>query len=98
MPFARTLLAQFLFGVSFGYVEAAVVVYLRTVLDPVRHASFRTESDDGVFPLLSVEQLQSAGPQFARLLTAEAFRELATLFMLAAAGLAIAGNFRQWLA
>jgi hypothetical protein len=98
MRLARTFLALFLFGASFGYVEAAVVVYLRAVLEPVRHANFQPETDNGVFPLLTVEQLQTAGPQYAHTLTVEAFRELATLIMLAAAGLAIAGNLRQWLA
>jgi hypothetical protein len=35
MPFRRALLALTLFGVSFGYVEAAVVVYLRSIYDPL---------------------------------------------------------------
>jgi hypothetical protein len=98
MRLAQTFLVLFLFGASFGYVEAAVVVYLRAFLEPVRQASFQRETDDGVFPLLTADQIQSAGPRYVRILTVEAFRELATLVMLAAVGLAIAANFRQWFA
>ena len=38
----RAVAALFLFGISFGYVEAAVVVYLRAIYDPTntRAAAF----------------------------------------------------------
>ena len=37
MRFMRRIIAAlFLFGISFGYVEAAVVVYLRAIYDPLR--------------------------------------------------------------
>jgi hypothetical protein len=98
MRIASTYLALVLFGVSFAYVEAAVVVYLRAVLEPVRHTMLHQEDDDGTFPLLTMQQLREAGPQYAHCLTTEAARELATLVMLASAGLAVARNFRQWLA
>lgn len=98
MRLKRTLLALLLFGIAFGYVEAAVVVYLRTIFVPVRDEAFRTVSHTDLFPLLTVEHLQAAGPEHARLLGTELGRELATIIMLAAMGLAIAGNFRQWLA
>ncbi len=98
MRFTRPFLALLLFGTSFGYVEAAVVVYLRAVLAPVRQAAFRAEQDDGVFPLLTTEQIEKAGPDYVRALEAEAGREAATLIMLAAAGLTVAVNFRTWLA
>jgi hypothetical protein len=98
MRLTRPYLALLLFGIAFGYVEAAVVVYLRAVLEPVRHASFRPEEDDGVFPLLTTKQIEEAGPDYVRALDVEAGREAATLFMLAAAGLAVACNFRTWLA
>ena len=32
----RAVAALILFGISFGYVEAAVVVYLRAIYDPIR--------------------------------------------------------------
>ncbi len=98
MRLTRTLLALILFGIAFGCVEAAVVVYLRTIFVPIRQETFRTVTHNDLFPLLTVEHLQAAGPEYARLLGTELGRELATIVMLAAAGLAIAGNFRQWLA
>ena len=32
----RIVAALLLFGISFGYLEAAVVVYLRAIYDPIR--------------------------------------------------------------
>lgn len=93
-----TFLALILFGIAFGYVEAAVVVYLRTIFVPIRQETFRAVAHNDLFPLLTVEHLTAAGPEYSRLLGIELAREVATMVMLAAAGLAIAGNFRQWLA
>ncbi len=98
MRLKRTLLALILFGIAFGYVEAAVVVYLRTIFVPIRQEAFRAVTHNDLFPLLTVEHLQAAGPEYGGLLGIELGRELATIVMLAATGLAIAGNFRQWLA
>ena len=98
MRFTRTFLALLLFGAAFGYVEAAVVAYLRAVLTPVRQADFRPEDDNGVFPLLTTKQIDKAGPEYVHALEIEAGREAATLVMLAGAGLAVAANFRTWLA
>ena len=98
MRLKRTLVALILFGIAFGYVEAAVVVYLRTIFVPIRQEAFRAVNHNDLFPLLTVEHLQAAGPKYAGLLGIELGRELATILMLAAAGLAIADNFRQWLA
>jgi hypothetical protein len=94
----RLLSGFVLFGVSFGYVEAAVVVYLRAVVDPIRHEAHGEDPPDEVFPLLTVDQLKQAGPAHFHMLLVELGRELATLVMLAAAGLIGARNFRQWLA
>ena len=98
MRLKRTFLALILFGIAFGYVEAAVVVYLRTIFVPIRQETFHAVAHNDLFPLLTVEHLQAAGPEYARLLETELGREVATIVMLAAAGLAVAGNFRQWLA
>jgi hypothetical protein len=83
-----------LFGMSFGFVEAAVVVDLRTVLDPIAQPTARTTSG-GVFPLLTIEQLDHANPRAARLMRIEICREAATLLMLAGIGLAAGRNFVQ---
>jgi hypothetical protein len=100
MTLRRELTALVLFGVAFGYVEAAVVVYLRTIGEPIfRHAQPNRTSDD-VFPLPRMEDWQHAGQAGVcrRLLITELGREFATLVMLAAIGLAHARNFRQWFA
>lgn len=88
----RVLAALLLFGVSFGFVEAAVVVYLRPLYQPLhgRHP-------DALFPLATLEQLK-ARPEYLRWLYTELAREGATLLMLAAVALAGARSFRQWFA
>lgn len=98
MRLTRVLAALVLFGVAFAYVEAAVVVYLRVHYDPIRQDAFGEQPGGELFPMLQLEHLQEAGTQYTHMLWTELGREFATLVMLAAAGLAIAGNFRQWLA
>jgi hypothetical protein len=91
-------LALFFFGVAFGYVEAAVVVYLRALYEPL-HLQFYPDAPHGdLFPLITLAQLASAGTQPSRWLAAELAREGATLVMLAAVALVMARNFRQWFA
>jgi len=98
MKLRRTLLAIALLGIAFGYVEAAVVVYLRTICEPVRRDVFSQEHHDAVFPLLQLKHLDEAGPEYTRALWTEAGRELATMTILAAIALLVARNFQQWLA
>ncbi len=95
---ARVLIALLLFGVSFGYVEACVVVYLRVVYEPLHERIHPDRPKADLFPLLRVEQLESAGPPYLRLLLTELVREGATLVMLAAVALSVARNRREWLA
>lgn len=98
MPWRRAVLSIVLFGISFGYVEAAVVVYLRHIYDPIRQEIHPDKPAGELFPLITTEQLKNKGPQHERLLLTEVCREFATLVMLAAAALAVSNNFRQWLA
>jgi hypothetical protein len=88
----RTFAALLLFGISFGYLEAAVVVYLRAIYDPIRNLHGE------LFPLISPQQLEAAGPENARRLAIEIGREAATIIMLAAFGLAAGRNFNQRMA
>ncbi|MGO8818124.1 MAG: hypothetical protein ACLQVG_26060 [Terriglobia bacterium] len=92
----RPIIATLLFGISFGYVEAAVVTYLRPQFEAVR-ATFAPPSRD-LFPLLSPEQVRAAGPDMVRLVVTEIAREAATLVMLGAVAAVAGGNFRQWFA
>jgi hypothetical protein len=86
-----------LFGVAFGFVEAAVVVYLRTIYEPVRR-QLRPEQPAGeLFPLIAKDQIPSMPPEARRLPAVEAAREAATMVMLAAVALVVTGDRRLWL-
>src|SRR5262249_53496180 len=86
-----------LFGISFGYVEAAVVVYLRTIYDPIRQQVRPDGSPGDLFPLITAEQLRAAAPDKTWLLGVEVVREAGTLIMLAAVALVAAGGLKWWL-
>lgn len=96
--FGRIVIGLLLFGISFGYVEAAVVVYLRTIYDPIREQISPTRSPGDLFPLIRLEQLQAAGPHHMHRLRTELGRELATLMLLGGAAVLAARNFREWMA
>lgn len=84
----RAAIAIVLFGVSFGYVEAAVVVYLRDLSQPALERIQPGRSPADLFPLLSIEDLK-ANPPLYKTLEIELGREAATLVMIAALALAI---------
>jgi hypothetical protein len=86
-----------LFGVSFGYVEAAVVVYLRAIYEPLRPQVSSKEVAADLFPLMTYEQLRAKAPERVRLVDAEVAREAATMLMLSGVALVAAGNWRLWL-
>jgi hypothetical protein len=100
MGFRRELSALLLFGVAFGYVEAAVVVYLRTIDEPARRHARPERSADDVFPLSQLSDWRQSGlePVCRPLVVTELAREFATLVMLVAVALAHARNVRQWFA
>ena len=87
--------ALLLFGISFGYLEAAVVVYLRAIYDPIRHSLHPDRPAGELFPLISPQELAAAGPENPRRLLIEIGREASTIAMLAAFGLAAGRNFNQ---
>jgi hypothetical protein len=94
----RTIFGLFVFGISFGYVEAAVVIYLRALYEPLRQRLTPGRPAGELFPLLDRDRLRTEAPEAARLLTVEVIREAATMVMLAtAAMLVIAGERRLWL-
>lgn len=98
MKLARELAALVLFGISFGYVEASIVVYLGTLYGPLREKAYGAEYRDEVLPPLTMRHLEEAGPEHVRNLQIEVGREFMTLVMLATAGLAIGRNLPQWMA
>jgi hypothetical protein len=94
----RVLAALLLFGVSFGYVEAAVVVYLRALYEPIHQRLHPDRAPDDLFPVIRLDQLRAEGPEHMHRLAVELAREAMTLLLLAAVALAAARNFRQWFA
>jgi hypothetical protein len=85
-----------LFGVAFGYLEAAVVSYLRVLHESARQHFHPGRQPDDLFPLLTLDQVRAAGE--SKTLAIEIGREAATMLMLAAVALAVARNFGQWTA
>jgi hypothetical protein len=96
-PWKRIAAGLILFGISFGYVEAAVVVYLRTISDPIRRKFRPTQPAGELFPLTTTDQLRGAAPETFRLLGVEIAREAATLIMLASVAWIATGGRALWL-
>ena len=94
----RRVFAILLFGVAFGYLEAAVVSYLRALHEPVRQRYYPGRPPAELFPLLTLDQTRSAAPEQIRVIAVEVGREAATLVMLAALALGISENAGQWAA
>jgi len=97
-PFRRVMIALLLFGVAFGYLEGAVVTYLRALHEPARLRYYPDRAASEMFPMLTLDQLRTAAPAQEQTLYAEIGREAATIVMLAAIALAVARNGRQWAA
>jgi hypothetical protein len=94
----RSVAALFLFGISFGYVEAAVVVYLRAIYNPIRARLHPERGPNDLFPLITQSELANTGPENSRRLVIEIGREAATMVMLGSVALAVAGNLHEWMA
>jgi hypothetical protein len=94
----RVVFALLLFGTAFGYLEAAVVAYLRALHEPARQQFYPGRPPAELFPLLTLEQLHAAGSGQTQALVIEIGREAATIVMLAAIALAVARNRGEWAA
>src|SRR6185295_16290823 len=93
----RMAMGLFLFGISFGYVEAAVVVYIRTIYEPIRLQVHSKQAAADLFPMMTLEQLRATAPETVRLVGVEVVREIATLLMISGVALAAAGGWKLWL-
>ena len=93
----RIVVGLFLFGISFGYVEAAVVIYLRALYEPLRQRLTPGRAPGDLFPLLDRGRMVAEAPETGRLLTVEVIREAATILMLAAAAMLVTGDRGLWL-
>lgn len=75
-------------AVAFGYVEAAVVEYLRAIYSPLAQGGFQ-------FPLATLEGLAAMGQEHTRRFVIELGREAATLVMLATVAAAASAHRRE---
>lgn len=92
------MIALLVFGTAFGYLEAAVVTYLRALHEPVVLRFYPGRAPGDLFPLVTLDQVRAAAPVQMKTLAVEIGRELATIGMLAAVALAVARNAGQWAA
>lgn len=87
----QVLIAIVLFGIAFGYVEAAVVVYLRELSQPALERADPAREPNDLFPTLTPSEIEEY-PSLLHTLEIEIGREAATLLMLAAMAIAVAKN------
>jgi len=93
----RIVIGLLLFGISFGYVEAAVVIYLRALYEPLRQRLTPGRAPGDLFPLVNREKMVAEAPETALLLNVEVIREAATIVMLAAAAMLVTSERSLWL-
>jgi len=98
LPLRRTILGVLLFSAAFGYLEAAVVSYLRDLHEPARQRFYPGRPPGDLFPLLTLEQVRQSGAVQPKTLAIEIGREASTLLMLAGVALIAAQNAGQWAA
>ncbi len=96
LSWKRRVIAILLFSVAFGYLEAAVVSYLRVLHEPARQRFHPGRPAGELFPLLTMEQARETRQMGT--LAIEIGREAATLIMLAAVAMAVSANAGQWFA
>jgi hypothetical protein len=89
---AWVLAGLYLFGIGFGFVEAAVVVDLRAILGPVVVRTVGSFSEER-FPMIPLDRVASADPATARVMRIEVLREAATMILLAGVGMAAGRSF-----
>ena len=87
-----------LFAVAFGYLEAAIVIYLRSIYQPIRAEVYPDQPPDELFPVITFDQLTRSGTEYTRLLYIELGRELSTLVMLVTVAWGACRSRREWVA
>ncbi len=92
------LMAAVLFATAFGYVEAAVVVYLRVVYQPIHQGLHPNNAPHDLLPAVTLHQLRARGWEMERQLYVELGRELATLVMLTSVAWGMCRSRREWFA
>jgi hypothetical protein len=93
---SRILVILVLFGVVVGYVEAATVVYIRIMYEPMHRRVFPDRAPDDLFPAFSFEQWAREAPAYVQSPVMEVVREIGTVLGLALVGLLVAPTLRRW--
>lgn len=97
-PMSRLLVILVLFGVVLGYCEAATVVYIRIMYEPMHKRVFPDRAPDDLFPAFSFEQWAHEAPAYAQSPVLEVAREIGTVLGLVLVALAVSPTFRLWTA
>ena len=92
------VIALVLFAVAFGYLEAAIVIYLRSIYQPIRAELHPDHPSESLFPVIRLDELKQRGREHERKLYIELGRELSTLVMLAAVAWGACRSRREWFA
>ena len=92
------VIALVLFAVAFAYLEAAIVIYLRTIYQPIRAEVYPDQPPEALFPVITLNELSGRGAEVERLLYIELGRELSTLVMLATVAWVACRSRREWIA
>jgi hypothetical protein len=90
--FFRIVAAVIVFGVAFGFVEAAVVIDIRAIYEPIHRSLHPSVPPGELFPLLTVDDLRRGPEGSTQLLAIEVAREAATMALLAGFALGVGGG------
>jgi hypothetical protein len=93
----RRLVILTLFAIAFGYIEAAAVVYIRAVYEPIHQRVFPGRDRDDLFPLFTLEQWAQEGPATTTP-PMEMAREVGTIVIVALVAWGVSHNAAQWFA
>jgi hypothetical protein len=94
----RRLLLLVLFGVAFGYAEAATVVYIRVMYEPIHQRLFPDRAANDLFPFLSLERWSHEAPSYTQGPALEVGRELCTILLVALMAWAVSRSTGRWFA
>jgi hypothetical protein len=96
--FRRTVSVLVLFGIVFGYVEAAAVTYVRVGYQPIHQRLHPDTAPDDLFPLITLDQWAHEGHPYVQQPLLEVAREVGTLLVVALVAAGGARDVRQWFA
>ena len=98
VSWVQRVLLVVLLATAFAYVEAAVVVDLRAIYDPIRISLYPDLPPESLLPLITLEQLHEVDPSYVRQRFIELGRELATMIMLVAMAALAVRRRGEWIA